>query len=156
MQGFDDNLDGCKLLAAGEGRAIPSGSLELRVKVESAETGAAFALSEYVMPPTGWKGPAPHVHRSGSETFYVVDGTLEMLAGAKTIKAVAGTCVHVPAGAVHTFSNPGPGPVRFLQIVSPGSLLTMIEEVSTLVDADIQERDQIAAVFRRHDTEVLT
>lgn len=151
---LDRYLDACKVLADGEGRVIPA-AVDLHVKVESAETGAAFALCEYVMPPGGYKGPPPHIHRSGSETFYVLDGTLEMLTGTETIKATAGACVHVPAGAVHTFTNPGPGAVRFLQIVSPGSLLTMIEEVSALIHAGVEDQDEIAAAFRRHDTEVV-
>lgn len=107
------------------------------------------------MQPNAWEGPAPHIHRSGSETFYVLDGSLQMLVGTETVEAAAGTCVHVPAGAVHTFSNPGPGRVRFSQIVAPGSLLTMIEEITALLEAGIQDREQIAAVFRRHDSEVV-
>lgn len=85
----------------------------------------------------------------------MLEGTLEMLVGTETVRATAGTCVHVPAGSVHKFSNPGPGAVRFSQIVSPGSLLTMIEEISALLQAGIQDRDQIAAVFWRHNTEVV-
>ena len=127
----------------------------MRIKVESAETGGAFAVGEYVMNPNAWEGPAPHIHHSGSETFYVLEGTLQLLVGTETVKASAGTCVHVPAGAVHTFANPGPGPVRFSQSVSPGSLLTMIEEIAALLQTGIQDGDKIAAVFRRHDSEVV-
>lgn len=151
-----NNISAAKVLHPGEGRVVPAGPFDMRIKVESAETGGAFAFGEYVMQPNVWEGPAPHIHHSGSETFYVLEGTLEMLIGKETVKATAGTCVHVPAGAVHKFSNPGPGAVRFSQIVSPGSLLTMIEEISALLQAGVQDRDQIAAVFRRHDTEVVT
>jgi hypothetical protein len=63
--------------------------------------------------------------------------------------------VHVPPGAVHTFSNPGPDRVRFAQIVCPGSLLTMIEEIVGLLQAGVQDPAKIAAVFRRHDSEVV-
>ncbi|HEX6348800.1 MAG TPA: cupin domain-containing protein [Candidatus Dormibacteraeota bacterium] len=142
-----------ELIAAGEGRLVGSGAISLRVKVESAETGGAFALVEVVMQPQLWEGPAPHIHHSGSETFYVIEGTLKMLAGGDVVQATAGTCVHVPAGTVHAFSNPGHGPVRFLQMLAPGSLLTMVEEITSLVAAGIQDRAQIAAIFRRHESE---
>jgi mannose-6-phosphate isomerase-like protein (cupin superfamily) len=123
------------------------------VKVESAETGGAFAFIEYTL--NAWEGPPPHVHHAGSETFYVLEGTLQMLVGKEPVSVTPGMCVHVPAGAVHTFSNPYPGTVRVVQIVSPGSLLTMIEEVSALVQSGIVDRSQIAAIFRRHESEVV-
>ncbi len=100
----------------------------MRVKVESAETGGAFAFIEYTLPVNVWEGPAPHVHHAGSEMFYVLEGTLQMLVGDESVAVAAGTCVHVPSGAVHAFANPGLSAVRFLQIVSPGSMLTMIED----------------------------
>jgi mannose-6-phosphate isomerase-like protein (cupin superfamily) len=155
MQRVDADVSSGRVLAAGHGRAVRAGPFDMRVKVESAETGGAFAFIEYTLPANVWEGPAPHIHHAGSETFYVLEGTLQMLVGDKSVAVTAGTCVHVPSGAVHAFSNPGPGAVRLLQIVSPGSLLTMIEEIVALLEAGIQDRAQIAAVFRRHESEVV-
>lgn len=155
MQPLTGPLITCRVLERGRGRAIQSDGHELRVKVDSAETGAAFAFGEYLVPAAGCELSAPHVHRAASETVYVLEGTLEVRTGTRTIAAAAGACVHVPAGAVHAFANRGPGPVRFLQLVSPGTLLTMIEELSALAQAGINDGEQIAAVYRRHDTEVV-
>ena len=155
MRSVDTDVRSGRVLGPGEGRAVPGGPLETVVKVESAETGGAFAFIEYAMLPSAWDGPEPHIHNSGSETFFVLEGTLQMLVGDQTIAATPGTCVHVPPGAVHTFSNPGPDRVRFAQIVCPGSLLTMIEEIVGLLQAGVQDPAKIAAVFRRHDSEVV-
>ncbi len=70
------------VLRAGEGRSFPVKPFDVRVKVEAAETGDAFSLTEYVLEPGLWPGPAPHIHRRSSETFYVLDGELEKEVGA--------------------------------------------------------------------------
>lgn len=155
MQSIDTDVRNSRVLGPGKGRAVPAGLFDLNVKVESAETGGAYALIECVLPASGWEGPEPHIHNSGSETFFVLEGTMQMLLGDQTIAGTPGTCVHVPAGAVHSFSNPGPGSVRWAQIVCPGSLLTMIEEIVAVLAAGSQDRAELAAVFRRHDSEVV-
>ncbi len=145
------------VLRAGEGRSFPAKPFEVRVKVEAAETGDAFSLTEYVLEPGLWPGPAPHTHRRSSETFYVLDGELEMLVGEGKIQAGAGTCVHVRPEVVHSFANHGTRPVRFVQILSPGSLLKMIEEVSAVLAASAGKPDpaKLAATFAKHDFHVV-
>jgi quercetin dioxygenase-like cupin family protein len=51
------------------------------------------------VPPGG--GPAPHVHERTGETFYVVNGELEVLMGDTTFTASAGDVVFLPRGTVH-------------------------------------------------------
>ena len=155
MNSTETDLRAGRMLGPGEGREVPGGVLETVVKVESAETGGAFALVEYALDANAWAGPEPHVHNSGSETFYVLEGAMEFVLGEERITATPGTCVHIPAGAVHTFSNPGPGRARFSQILCPGSLLSMIEDIVGLLQAGITDQKQLAAVFRRHDSEVV-
>lgn len=148
-----DLVDG-RVLGPGEGRVVPGGLLETVVKVESAETGGAFAFVEYGLA-TSWDGPEPHIHNSGSETFYVLEGVMRFSVGEQTITATPGTCIHVPAGAAHTFSNPGPGRARFVQILCPGSLLAMIEDLVALLQAGITGGPEWDTVFRRHDSQVV-
>ena len=52
--------------------------------------------------------------------LYVLEGQVEFLLGEETITASAGSCVHTPRGASHTFKNVGTSPSRVLASFSPG------------------------------------
>ena len=47
-------------------------------------------------------GPPPHSH-DWDESFYIVKGEVELTFAGKTVSAVPGTLVHLPAGTVHSF-----------------------------------------------------
>ena len=82
------------------------------------QTGGQIGLVEVTVPPGG--GPAPHVHERTGETFYVVNGELEVLMGDTTFTASAGDVVFLPRGTVHRFRNPGIQPARLVFIYTPG------------------------------------
>jgi len=48
--------------------------------------------------------------------LYVLDGTLTLRLGDETIELPGGSLFCVPPGMVHTFSNPGEAPFRFLKL----------------------------------------
>jgi quercetin dioxygenase-like cupin family protein len=66
-----------------------------------------------------FEGPGPHFHKKHVDAFYVLEGELEFINGAETLRAGAGTTVAVPPGIVHGFTNPGPGRARYLNIHAP-------------------------------------
>jgi len=80
-------------------------------KVVSEDTGGAFALAEAITPPEG--GPPPHVHHREDEAFYVLEGELEFMTEDGTIRAGAGSFVHVPKGTLHTYKNVGMTSARY-------------------------------------------
>ena len=47
-------------------------------------------------------GPPPHAH-PWDEAFYVIRGEIEFGVGDKSMTAIPGTLVHLPAGTVHWF-----------------------------------------------------
>jgi quercetin dioxygenase-like cupin family protein len=51
--------------------------------------------------------------------FYVLEGTLTLRLGDEILEAGPGTFVCVPPGVVHTFSNQGSEPARFLNFNTP-------------------------------------
>src|SRR5207244_12382398 len=81
-------------------------------------TGGSFFLSETVVEP-GFPRPPPHRHERLHDMFYVLDGELTFQLGEDTQRLPAGSFVCVPPGTVHTFSNPGDTPVRFLNFNTP-------------------------------------
>jgi mannose-6-phosphate isomerase-like protein (cupin superfamily) len=103
----------------GEGENYEMGGSRLSLKATEAETGGAFFLSETTVEP-GFAGPPLHIHHELTDMFYVLEGTLTFRVGEETIEGPPGTFVCAPPGTPHTFSNPSPEPVRFLNFNVPG------------------------------------
>jgi len=103
----------------GEGRG-PNG-YERRIKVDAAATGSAYGLMEFSSA-AGAKGPLPHVHRRAEEAFYLLEGEATIQYADQTVHAAAGSFVLIPRGVVHTHSNPGTTPNRYLEIFSPAGM----------------------------------
>ena len=62
-----------------------------------------------------------HVHGDEDDAFYILEGEMTFFFGEEDEEAVAppGTFVLVPPGVRHGFRNPGPGPVRMLNVHAP-------------------------------------
>jgi mannose-6-phosphate isomerase-like protein (cupin superfamily) len=115
----------------------------------------AIVIAEW-RDPGGPPGPPrliapPHLHRSDDEAWYVLEGTLSVRVGKEEVEASAGSAVFVPRGTPHTYWNPGPGPVRYL-LVMTASIYRLIQEIHAM-----QERTPTAlrAVFAKYDSELL-
>jgi mannose-6-phosphate isomerase-like protein (cupin superfamily) len=125
--------DGIVLLP-GQGRKLVTPAQEITFKVtgDNAKAGSIF---EVVVPP-GFDVGA-HVHGRSEEFFYVLDGELEVFAfeprhglasdwrgweaadGSGPARIGKGSCVFVPAGCPHAFTNPTNQPTRVLFQSSP-------------------------------------
>jgi uncharacterized cupin superfamily protein len=66
-----------------------------------------------------FEGPHLHQHDGQVDSFYVVDGELEMTIEDDRHKAGQETLASIPPGVGHTFNHPGPGPTRVLNIHAP-------------------------------------
>jgi quercetin dioxygenase-like cupin family protein len=96
--------------SAGRTRFVATGS----------QTRGDYGLFEVTMAPGG-SGPGPHLHRTFSESFLVLDGTLAVLSGEEWTTAGAGDLVYVPRSGVHAFGSAGPDVgARFLILFTPG------------------------------------
>jgi len=93
----------------------------------------------------------PHIHHRDDEAWYVLEGTLYVQMGDKEVEVRAGSGVLVPRGTPHTYWNPGPGPTRYLLIMT-SNIYELIQEIHAM-----KERTQAAveAVFRKHDSQLL-
>jgi mannose-6-phosphate isomerase-like protein (cupin superfamily) len=83
-------------------------------------TGGDFGLYRWEMTgaPTG---PAPHFHRSITESFYVLDGTVRLYDGNEWTEATAGDYHFVPPGGIHAFRNESGVPASMLLLFTPGA-----------------------------------
>ena len=130
----------------GNSLAYPRGG-RLDLKVGGAETGGAYALLEFTIPPGGTGSP-PHYHVATEEALYLVEGELTFQLGERVARAAAGSCVLVPRGVVHTFTNTGTRPARLLIVVSPADFERYFLELSDLVSASPGGQPDPEAVVR--------
>ncbi|MBI4944062.1 MAG: cupin domain-containing protein [Actinobacteria bacterium] len=117
----------------------------------AAATGGAFGLYRWDMGP-GPSGPGPHFHRSITESFYVLTGTVRLFDGGRWLDAVPGDFLHVPIGGVHAFRNESGEPASMLLLFTPGAPREEYFEV--LADAARREAmtdDERLDFFLRHD-----
>jgi mannose-6-phosphate isomerase-like protein (cupin superfamily) len=74
-----------KYVLAGTGPAYRSPVDQITFLITGEQTGGAFFMAEVLVPPGG--GPAPHIHHREEETFYILEGTLNIQAGGETLAA---------------------------------------------------------------------
>jgi mannose-6-phosphate isomerase-like protein (cupin superfamily) len=115
----------------------------------------AFVIAEW-QDPGGYVGPprliAPlHIHYSDDEAWYVLEGILCVKSGDDEVEAHAGSAVYVPRNTPHTYWNPGPGPVRYLLIMTP-NIVRLIEEIHSMSD---RTTPALQSVFRKYNSELL-
>ena len=91
------------------------------------ETNGAYFQLEAVVGPGG--GPPPHVHHGEDETFYLIEGNLEMRLGNALLSVKAGDYVSVPRGTVHGYRNTGSGPAAMIVTFVPAGFERFFEEV---------------------------
>ena len=148
-------------LGPGEGRSVWLLGELYTFKLAGEETGGAFALIEQTIPP-GTDGPPPHRHRQTDETFSVLEGEMEFVADGTTVRAGAGSVVHVPRGVLHTYRNIGPGSVRQLVLITPAGFERFFLEAGEATTPAAQptptheppDVGRLLQIARRHDLEI--
>ena len=99
-----------------------------RILITGKETGGAFAVIDMLIPPGG--GPGPHSHPDFQESFYVIDGEIEVKSEVSTILAKKGSFVSIPkGGVVHCFKNKTDQMAHILCTVVPSGLEEFFMEI---------------------------
>src|ERR1700733_15195132 len=99
-----------------------------RILISGAETGGAFATIDMLIPPGG--GPGPHAHPDFQESFFVVDGEIEVKSKAGTYTATKGSFVSIPKGGIiHCFKNKSNKLAHLLCTVVPAGLEDLFIEI---------------------------
>ncbi len=117
-----------------------------------ASTGSEFGLYRWTFG-TGVTGPDPHFHRTISESFFILSGTVRIYDGTKWVDTTPGDFVYVPQGGIHGFKNESGEPASMLILFTPGApreeyfetLAALGRDEMTLTDAERHE------FFLRHD-----
>ena len=115
-----------KYVQAGTGPAYWGPGDEVTFLITGEETGGSVFMAELSVPPAG--GPPPHIHHREDESFYVLEGTLAIRMGDRTVNAAPGDFVHIPRGTVHCFKNTGNGHAKMLVTFTPAGMEKFFEE----------------------------
>jgi quercetin dioxygenase-like cupin family protein len=99
-----------------------------RILVSGKETNGAFATIDMLIPPGG--GPGPHAHPAIEESFYIIDGEIEVQSESGTYTATQGSFINIPKGGViHGFKNKTDKTAHLFCTVIPAGLETFFEEI---------------------------
>jgi mannose-6-phosphate isomerase-like protein (cupin superfamily) len=91
---------------------------KLRILESAESTGGRYSVLE-LNEVSAYKTP-PHMHPDMDETFYVLEGTLELRLPGKTYRLGAGSYAHVPRNTPHAQGSADNKAVRVLITLSPG------------------------------------
>jgi mannose-6-phosphate isomerase-like protein (cupin superfamily) len=130
----------------GEGETLALGPNGLILKADVGDGEGTFYLGELTLAP-GFQGPLPHTHERHLDSFFILDGTLTVRLGDDQVEAPAGSYAVAPPGIVHTFSNPGEGTVRALNIMGPAGIEQYLKEAAAAGTADPADLAKIASRY---------
>jgi mannose-6-phosphate isomerase-like protein (cupin superfamily) len=116
-----------------------------------AQTGGAFGLYRWTFGP-GQTGPEPHFHRTISESFFILSGTVQIHDGTDWRDTGPGDFAHVPPGGVHGFRNVAGTGTSMLLMFSPGAPREeYFETLKKLGEGLVMTSEEKDAFFAAHD-----
>jgi len=116
------------------GNSVSVGGSTYRILVGGKDTNGAFATIDMLVPPGG--GPGPHAHADFQETFYVIEGEVEVKSEFGSYVAAKGSFITIPkGGVVHGFKNKTEQTAHLLCTVVPAGLEALFEEIGQPVAA---------------------
>lgn len=114
-------------------------------------TEGRFGLYRWEMSATPG-GPAPHFHRTISESFYVLSGSIRLYDGERWIDGRPGDFLYVPEGGIHAFRNESGAPASMLILFAPGAPREAYFEGTAAFGRGVTMSDEErAAFYRAHD-----
>ncbi|MEO3828894.1 cupin domain-containing protein [Actinomadura sp. B10D3] len=115
-------------------------------------TKGAFGLYRWEMGPRP-SGPMPHFHRTITESFHILSGTVRLHDGTGWRDAHPGDFLFVPEGGVHGFRNESGEPASMLLLFTPGAPReAYFEELAEIATTGRRLSDEEwTDLYRRHD-----
>ncbi|MGW0807912.1 cupin domain-containing protein [Nonomuraea sp. NPDC002799] len=149
----DDGIASAAYRPAG---APPDLTIGVKSRVGYLATGAStdgqFGLYRWDMAAIP-NGPGAHFHRTFSESFFVLEGTVSLYDGEQWLKATPGDFLYVPPGGVHAFSNDSGAPASMLVLFTPGAPReAYFEELAAIVAAGrLLSDEEWTELYAKHD-----
>lgn len=151
-----------RVLGPAQGLILGAPAATDRFMLDATETAGRLAIVEHTIA-SGVLAAPVHRHQREDEYSYVLEGHLGASFDGVEVYATAGDFVRKPRGEWHTFWNAGDGPLRILEIITPGGLEELfrlmgspdappdvLDDVEHTYGCAIDE-DQTAALLERHE-----
>jgi mannose-6-phosphate isomerase-like protein (cupin superfamily) len=106
-----------------------AGSL-IRTLLGGADTGRRLCLLESLSP--GASGTPIHMHAEEDETFYVLEGELQVWRAGEPRTLRAGEAAFLPRGVPHQIANTSGQPARYLVMCTPCGFEEFVEAAGRL------------------------
>jgi mannose-6-phosphate isomerase-like protein (cupin superfamily) len=118
-----------------------------------ASTNGRFGLYRWDMAAKP-NGPSPHFHKTISESFFILSGTVRLFDGGRWIDTKPGDFLYVPEGGIHGFRNESGEPASMLILFAPGAPREPYFETLAEVAAGDRELtpEEWEEFYLRHDT----
>jgi quercetin dioxygenase-like cupin family protein len=117
-----------------------------------ADTGGQFGLYRWEFGPKR-SGPDAHFHRTISESFYILSGTVRLFNGSAWIDGSAGDFLYVPPGGWHGFRNESGAPASMLLLFTPGAPREdYFETLVEVAHGRTMSEEERTEFMLRHDT----
>jgi mannose-6-phosphate isomerase-like protein (cupin superfamily) len=131
-------------------RQVNGGAVQYLATGEA--TSGQFGLYRWEMS-AAKSGPGPHFHRTISESFYVLSGTIRLYDGERWLDGKPGDFLFVPEGGIHAFTNESGEPASMLILFAPGAPREEYFETTARLAAGLVLTDEEkTAFYLRHDT----
>jgi quercetin dioxygenase-like cupin family protein len=142
----------------GGGRALwVFGDLDV-IKAAHEQTDGGLTFVETVVPARS--GPPMHIHDRESESIYVLDGEIRVIANGEDFTLSEGGFVHMPKGSLHKFENTLEVPSKILLIFTPSGIEGYFEGLGTLREHDepspgrVMDRELLSRVAPQYGIEI--
>jgi mannose-6-phosphate isomerase-like protein (cupin superfamily) len=97
-------------------------------------------------------GARAHFHRTMSESFFILSGTIRLFNGKRWIDSTAGDFLHVPEGGVHAFHNESDEWASMLLLFAPGGPREgYFEALAEIAAGRTFSDEEWTELCRRHD-----
>ena len=123
-----------KVVAAGTGADVENPFHPVRLLLSSEESAGEVTIYEFDLPPQS-PGSPPHTHSLEDEYFYVLEGTLDILADGEVSQLQTGDFAALTRGQTHMFWNGSDADTRLLMITTGSSFEAFMEGVSPALAA---------------------
>src|SRR5882757_2147816 len=161
------------MLPPGGGRLIRGGGVDATLKVAGCDNAHASTFVTRI-PPSYDVGA--HVHRHGEELFYVLEGTVDLLAfepvdrgvsdwhdwvaadGRSYLRGGPGSLMFVPSGVPHAFSNLSDKPATIFFQAAPSGHENYFIELAELLESSAGRPmpEQMVKLREKYDMAQLT
>lgn len=125
---MENLLNRLTAVVAEEGESLSVVGDTYRLVITGEQTGGAYATIDMLVPPQG--GPGPHSHADFQESFYILEGEIEVKTESGTYAARKSSFVSIPLGGlVHCFKNVTNTTARLWCVVVPAGLDDFFREI---------------------------